>query len=442
MDSVKIDRQRTPSSYYLSMVRKRSFQKNRATPKARRAALLALALLSPQVIATEISSATDGSIPPIDEAVDLKTLESEHEALVAATGDETLDAARSLIRLGAKQYHEGLHFYARDNLRRAVRIYEELVGPFDTDLVEPLTYLGLNLQAMGHHEAAADTFTRAQHITHRSAGMLNPDQVPMIYSRIDSLRVLGEFWEVGQLLTSAVKLQKHNYGADDDETVASVNQLGLWLAQRGRYHPALSLYDSTRRQMEAEGKEFSGALLELLKGKAFALLFVPQLERHSLDQLAEAKHLADQHAEKIDPARRLTAALNYADMLMVFEREQEAVKIFRDAWELTQTEPELAGEEAKQFGPLKLVRSPLEIIDPAKPPVDRWVRMQFDLSADGRPRNPRVIESNGSIKFRQGAVAFFRISRFRPTFVDGVAQKRKDQELHLQFREAFLQQER
>ncbi len=404
--------------------------------------ILALVLAVPSSSGAERRNATDGMLPPPNEAVDLQTLESEHDALVAATGDETLDAAQSLIRLGTNQYHEGLHFYARDNLRKAIRIYEKLAGPFDTELVEPLTYLGLNYQEMGHHEDASDAFTRAQHITHRSDGMLNAEQVPMIYSRIDSLFVLGEDWEVGQLHSTAVKLQKHNHGDESDETVASVNLLGLWLAQRGSYHPALSLFDSTRRRIEAENSGFSAPLLDLLKGKALALLYVPQLERHSLDPLAEAKQLADENAGVVDPYRHLIAALDYADMLMVFEREQEAVEVFRDAWELCQTQEALADQEAVHFEPLRLVRSPLQVVDPENLPDDRWVHMKFDLTADGRPKKPRVLASNGSIKFRQGAKAFFRISRFRPTFVDGKPQERKDQELHLRFKEIFLQQQR
>ncbi len=374
----------------------------------------------------------------MEDAVDLQTLEAEHQALLEALGEESLSAASSLIRLGTKQYHEGLHFHARDNLQRGIRIYKQLAGPFHPQLIEPLTYLGLNYQAMGHHEKATDAFTRAQHVTHRTDGMLNADQVPMIYSKVDSFRVLGELWEVDQLLTSAEKLQRHNYGSGASETVASVNSLGLWHAQRSNFQVALSLYESARQRMDTEHPEFTEAKLDLLKGNAQVFLYVPRLQTRALDLLGEAKQLADDHASEISSYRRLVATLNHADMLMMFAREREALKSYEDAWTLLQTEQDLADLEEKHFAELRMVRSPFKELDPNHLPEGPWVHIGFDLKADGRPTRPRVLDSNASIRFRQAIKAYMKTARFRPQFVDGQASERVDQEMYLAFHEAFL----
>ncbi|MFK7956044.1 MAG: tetratricopeptide repeat protein [Lysobacterales bacterium] len=355
-------------------------------------------------------------------------------AEITISGAASVEVARERARLGALHYLNREPLKAVIQLKMAVPPLEQTLGIFNHQLVEPLGYLGLSQQLLEQHEAAADTLTRAQHITHRASGTLNESQIPLVYSKADSLQAQGEWWQAEQLQYTVYRLHKHNFGVDAPETLGAMNQLGTWLTRAGRTKTALSLYRSGLKDLkDAEGND-TPAMAPLMEGMARAFLFSRGIRGRSLNLLLRVQKLTAQHPDHFGPADQLMANLQLADTLMLFSLERDAMPYYLAAWNTIQETAGLSDWEHNQFSQRQLVSGPFEELTEQQASTRKHFQFSFDLRKDGRPSNVKLVSTSASPTLALPTLATFRAVRFRPQFSDGEAIVRPNQKIWLSYR--------
>ncbi len=318
-------------------------------------------------------------------------------------------------------------------LRSAVAGMERELGIFNLQLAEPLGYLGLSQQALEQHEVADDTLNRAQQITHRARGTLNKLQIPLTYSRSDSLLAMGEWWKAEQLQYTAYDLNRHNFGPKGQQTLGAMNRLGTWLSRSGRTKPALSLYRIGLRDLLDENGEDTPEMAPLLEGMARAFLFTPGVRKRSLNLLQRVKNLTREHPDHFGPADQMVASLQLADALMMFSLEREAMPHYLAAWQSIEENPDFGPWEKNLFAGRHLVPGPLAEISESQAQSQTYYRFRFNLKEDGRPTRVKLIETNSHPTLVLRTMAVFRSLRFRPRFEDGKPVEQFNQDIRVSY---------
>ncbi len=365
---------------------------------------------------------------------DIAQSQQQLQRLIATPGTSLVAVARERARLGALHYLNRQPLKAVTQLRMAIPPLEQELGIFSHQLVEPLGYLGLSQQQLEQHEAAADTLTRAQHITHRAFGTLNETQIPLVYSKADSLQAQGEWWQAEQLQRTVYRLHKHNFGIDAPETLGALNQLGTWLTRAGRTNSALSLYRTGLKDLKDSNGNDTPAMAPLLEGMARAFLFSNTARGRSLNLLLRVQKLTLQHPDHFGPADRLMANLQLADSLMLFSLERDAMPHYLEAWNTVQNSTGLSAWERNQFADRRLVSGPFEELSEQQAQTRVHFHFSFDLRKDGRPSNVKLINTTASPTLALPTLATFRAVRFRPKFSQQQAVERPNQEIWVSYR--------
>ncbi|MEM9532856.1 MAG: tetratricopeptide repeat protein [Pseudomonadota bacterium] len=350
-------------------------------------------------------------------------------------GEDSIAVGRARSQLGALLYLNREPLPAVVELRRAVATLEPKVGIFNAELVQPLGYLGLSLQKLNQHEAAADHLSRAQHITHRQLGMLNESQIPLVYSKADSVAAQGDLWQAEQLQYAVYRLHRHNFGPTSPETIGALNILGTWLTRAGRFRPALSAYrEGLNNLKDADGND-TPEMAPLLEGMARTFLYFPSRQRgRSLNLLRRVTELTEERQDHFTEGDHLMANLQLADTLMIFSHERDALEYYSEAWQTWQEHPQTLGWAEGLLGARRLVAGPFEEIGEASAANRTYFRIAFDLRPDGRPSMVELLDTNARPSLVNPTITRFRAARFRPLIVDGEPMARPDQEIWLSYR--------
>lgn len=356
------------------------------------------------------------------------------ERTEAESGSDSLQSAQARARYGSALYLNNQPVGAVRSLRRAVSTLESELGIYHPDLVEPLGYLGLSLQQLQRHESAADALVRARHITHRQLGLLNEQQIPLVYSAADSVAAQGELWQAEQLQYAVYRLHEHNFGATSPETVGALNRLALWLTDVQRFQPALSLYRLGLRSLEdAEGND-TPEMVPLMEGMARTFLFQRIYPGRALNLLLRVVELTDERRDHFKAPDRFLARVQLGDALLLFSHERDAMEHYLAAWNVAHGEDGMGDWAHKLFDQRTLVAGPFMEISEPENPSQNWFRFQFDLRADGRPQMVDLVETNARAGLASYSINLFRSVRFRPLIVQGEARPRAGQEILLAFR--------
>ena len=81
------------------------------------------------------------------------------------------DQAMAVHNLGKVQQFLGLHLKSEKSYQRSIHIIENHKGVFAPELLTSLNLLGSLYYDNSNYELATNAFRRAQHITHRNAGV-------------------------------------------------------------------------------------------------------------------------------------------------------------------------------------------------------------------------------------------------------------------------------
>ena len=88
----------------------------------------------------------------------------------------------------------------------AIEMFRELEGPFTPSVINPLVSMGANFHANGEYFQALNLFEEARTVNRRAYGLLNPDQIEIVYHISATLTSMRRYEEAHQQQQDALSL--------------------------------------------------------------------------------------------------------------------------------------------------------------------------------------------------------------------------------------------
>jgi tetratricopeptide (TPR) repeat protein len=327
--------------------------------------------------------------------------------------------------LGAALSRAGRPAEAVDHFQSSVGIYQDKIGIFAAEMIDPLMGLGLAQQDLGDHDAALGTFQRAQHLTHRDRGVNNLDQISIVQARVNSYMAQDRWQEAENLQLLSFKLYRRNFGKDNVETIPAMHRLARWYHDIMDYRQARIIYRQTLELLEDKYEGDHPSMIPALNGIAAAYL-----EEHSAEMGKGLKahervvSIIDQ-TPGYDPEARILAHLELGDWYVMFNDEDKAWEQYRIGWDLSIEQHQSERDWPKYFDRPHLIYPGASLsVDYMGYGVvgkEVYYDFKFTIGPDGRPQDINVLGSNLHGQTRSAAIHAFRYARFRPRMVEGSA---------------------
>jgi tetratricopeptide (TPR) repeat protein len=357
------------------------------------------------------------------EAVALQILRLTQEEF----GEDAKQVIEPLLDLAAVQINGANLATAEQNLSAAIRLIEQYNGPLSAGLIEPLTTLGEIYNQSGLYEKAARTFARALRLNHVNLGFTNFEQFPIMDGLTDSYMSQKDIDEATFYQSSQLEIQQRRRGIDNHETAPGYYKLARWYSRINRYDEAIMTYQKADRVVrEALGKD-SPERTEGLQGLALLYQKIGNPSASS-SILRKALKLVEESPEN-DPLRRASLHVAIGDNLIREGRFSLAQEQYAAAWEALPDNE--TGAEHRNFYFNRTVRLEGNLF-PKYATRARGkalselktgsILIDYSLNAQGRVKDPSVVESNPPELMDRSFLSIYRRSLFRPHLVDGVAQ--------------------
>jgi hypothetical protein len=341
-------------------------------------------------------------------------------------------------------------------------------GPYAAGLAPTLGWLGAAQLSAGRYRDGVAALRRGIHLLRVNEGLYTPTQTGLIEQLIAAYTAAGDFVAADEQQEYLFRVRTRELAATDPDYLRAVERYADWLRtaylgelDRLRY-PRLvqlaDLYGDAADAIAGEEGQYSRAMLPYLEGrlKTAYLISVYPGERESgvqigisqndeveLANMAQLRFMAMEDGNfraglaalrqreailRRDPAarpeERAEARLALADWYQWHRRYADAIRCYREAWELMAA----AGGEAwlrQTFAdPLEL---PAEIVfNPGAMPLrtlnSAEVTMRFDVSRHGEAKDiaiqaPDPAENQPAIT---RGYHYLRNMRFRPRLEEGV----------------------
>ena len=170
--------------------------------------------------------------------------ESEYEA---ETGESVVE---SLMKHALVRQQAGENLQAEQAAELVIELIERNGGVFDPALVEPLVFLAQLAQASGHHPAALERLYRAQHLVHRSDGVMSLRQLPILSRMTRSYVAMKQRFNTNLTIDQAYAIILRKLDENSIEAVpfiieqAQIKTLNRQFKEaRILYHVALGILD-------------------------------------------------------------------------------------------------------------------------------------------------------------------------------------------------------
>ena len=155
---------------------------------------------------------------------------------------ETPQAARLLNRAGFYLAQRARYAEAEPLHRRALDIYEKVLGPEHPDTAMSLNNLADLLLLKGEYAQAEPLFRRALEIREKALGPEHPNTARSLNNLAALLESKGEYAEAESLFRRALKIRKKELGSEHPRTAQSLSNLADLLRSKGEYAEAEPLY--------------------------------------------------------------------------------------------------------------------------------------------------------------------------------------------------------
>jgi tetratricopeptide (TPR) repeat protein len=307
----------------------------------------------------------------------------------------------------------------------AIEMYRETEGPFAASTINPLVSMGANYHATGEYFQALNIFQEARTVNRRVFGLLNPDQVEIVYHIASTLSNMRRYEEAHQQQQDALRLMERLHGSESLEILPYIYRYAEWLASGFQFEAARNQYLRAMGLIRELDDPESGRLVEPLRemGNTFRLQKVA--EGRGIGALRRALEVAEAQS-KPDVLELDRVLRDIGDWYTAFSRVGPSGEEYLRAWELLGSVEN--GEELREEwfddgdGDYVLREYPSSrgVVDADEPgAVEGHVRIVFDIDVAGRPRNVNVLESDPP-GFKDATMqrAIGR-SRFRPRIVEG-----------------------
>jgi len=344
------------------------------------------------------------------------------EAEFGSPSDElaTVLTNLALIQRRLENYDE-----SNEAFLRAIEMYRDLEGPFTADAITALVAMGANYYSTGEYFQALSIFQEARTVNRRAFGLLNPEQIEIVYNISSTLASMRRFEDAHELQQDALRLMERFHGSESLELLPYMYRYAEWLASGFQFEAARNQY---LRAMELirqlDGPE-SGLLVPPLRQMGNTFRRQKLAEGRGIGALRRALEVAEAQAEP-DVLELARVLRDIGDWYTAFSRVGTTNEEYLRAWELLGSVEN--GEELRtewfddDDGDYVLREYPSSrgVVDSDEPgAVEGYVRIAFDIDVDGKPLNVNVIESDPpGYKDATMQRAIGR-SRFRPRIVDG-----------------------
>lgn len=315
---------------------------------------------------------------------------------------------------------------AESDYREALRLAEKQFGPFEPELVAPLTELGRMRLGSRDDSEAELLFLRAKDITHRNAGIFNVEQDHLLKELTSVYMSQGRVMKARSQQQLKLSAAERTYG-DSPELVEALHDYAKWAAKAGDFPQVRqALERAVEIQEEAFGPNHLG-LVETLRLRAklydfHPVLSTPRTGERALGRVAEI-YAAQDSVDQID---LMKARTDLGDWYLRDKRRSKALHYYRNA--VAKAEEEGIDQRLVNefYGAPKLIR-----YDSGKTffygrEIDKSLRnggkvvVEFHVSARGSTQNIRIVEDTVDNPDVTSAILFrIKTSFFRPRFIDG-----------------------
>jgi tetratricopeptide (TPR) repeat protein len=324
-------------------------------------------------------------------------------------------AALGLIQAELRETDDAL-----DSFIEAIGIVEAAEGTYSPVLIEYYRGLGRTYIKGARYEEAIISLEQAQHISQRNLGLFNVEQSAVLDDITTAHLGLGHTTEARDIQLERLDNAIRRFGAADPRVIPYRYTLAKYLEQSRLPESAREQYHEVLKTQETLLGEGDAALLAPLRELvAIDLLVAQGADTAQRDRLAA---LLEQNQDASAVERGLSLAL-LGDWAMVTGDAPAGHGYYREAWSTLATQPGV--DVAAYFGkPVMLdFVAPLSSVDRnrrSRPYAWADIVLEFDLSAEGRPADVRVVNRDPQTSALQAPyVRRMRETTFRPRLVDG-----------------------
>ena len=355
-------------------------------------------------------------------------------------GPTALQLVNPLLKLAATQRGLRDYYGAKKNYLRAAAIVETQPVADSHELIAALSGIATIYSENGDHESAAQMLERAIDISRKVYGVLNPQQLDMMKSLIETRLALGDYEGVVREQQLALRIAESAYAKDTPRLVEALECNAGWFESLGRYSTAREMHARALLMASNLGKEKTLMMIEPLRGVARAhrleFLHGPETpvvgangsssyshpSREGEAALKLAVEILDAQPE-CDAAERGRAQLDLGDWRMFAGHTDQALEAYREAWAALSAPG--AGGTAAFDAPVQIYyRPPSGTRRPTVAPdrfAERSAEVEFTVAADGHVRAATLATSEVPEKTGRLLVRAVKGARYRPRFVAGTA---------------------
>lgn len=333
------------------------------------------------------------------------------ELAIRTDGPRSLDTAKALTNLAIVQQRTEQYDAAIQNFEGAIEIIEDNTDRLDGMLINPLTGLGAAQLANGRPDQAAETFSRAVHVTHVNEGPHNVDQITILESLAETNLMLGEVEQARDVHELIYNLNERHYRANMMDLVPSLMRRARWQHRTGYYNDERATYRRIIRILEEKQGKNDISLIEPLIELGRSYSFVDTNDGESFAQTnpysAEIYFKKAVRIAEDDDASTWTheadTKLALADYYMQQQSVPSARKVYKDVWDLLSTGDEQLEHRKRTLEELNpLILGPIpefagdasrgDLVSSAVDVREGTVALSFDVSSRGRVSNVKVVE--------------------------------------------------
>ncbi len=225
-----------------------------------------------------------------------------------------------------REYEQAARQYAAE-----VAAAEELYGPYDIALFEPLMGLARSQYQLREYDAAIESIQRAQHVSHRHEGVHNLRQLAgtEMMTRIHLAQDKALLADKQQRF--AFYVVTHDSAEDDLENLPALEKLADWYTKTGQLHRARKLNEQSIEIIEANFGEDSTQQLPYLQ----QLAKLKRLQRVCCSTRIMEQALSLVNSNPDLPAElKASIYIEVADAYTAAGDESEAKAYYQRAWSL------------------------------------------------------------------------------------------------------------
>ncbi len=332
----------------------------------------------------------------------------------------TLGLADTLMTVADLQLETGKRNAAEVTLTQVIALIERKDYVFSPLLVEPLSVLAGIYSTTGRRDDAVTALRRARHITHRNFGILNMEQIEIADALADNYYYLGKIGDANRENRFAFRVNEREYGADSAELVPAITKLAKWYERIGEFSVARRLHRRSIALIEKDYGPDDLRLVEVLRDFSDTFRRQNLYKNEGRNALRRAVEIHNQH-EGVDVIDRARSMADLGDWLMVTAQRGEAMKVYRQAWNLLTADGASPENADIIFGKPKRLRYNPPLPDPSLMAGQNeiFVDVEFAVTRDGNVTNLSIADATAHWRIQNDVRVAMRHARFRPMFIDG-----------------------